>query len=76
MRYLLTNRRPGDSKEDELTATLTSLLAPVFRRIDHPWHKVIREQVREVSYRKIVDSLQIKSLEGIAVRNIRDVLSW
>ena len=51
MRYLLTNGRPEDSEEDELTATLTFLLTPVFRRIYHPWHKVIREQVGEVSYR-------------------------
>ena len=45
---------------------LERLLASVPRRVDQPWHKIIREQAGESAYRKITAGLEMAKPDQVA----------
>ncbi|HAK60770.1 MAG TPA: hypothetical protein DCO77_10370 [Nitrospiraceae bacterium] len=52
--------------EDGIRMALQKLLAALPRRSDHPWHKIIREQVGETIYQKIAAGLDLTSPNQVA----------
>ena len=52
--------------EDGTGMVLQKLLATLPHRSDHPWHKIIREQVGEAIYLKIAAGLDVASPDRVA----------
>ncbi len=52
--------------EDGIKMALQKLLAPLPRRSDHPWHKIIREQIGETTYQKVTAGLDMAPPDQVA----------